>query len=236
MSKFVDKLTSALGISRAYDDETEDFDEYDPYDQYDEEPKERSGSQARSASRSTRSSSYSSSREGSSSYESSSSRRYGSRSYGSSESSYSGSSRYERPQTAEAPRESARISSVGATSLSAPANYSRLRNSKVVNLNANIQMEVVMVNPESLEEARDIAMQIKDRKPVVINLEFAEPIVAQRITDLLCGCCYALNGNIQRVSDKIFMIAPDTVGFAGDLDIREKLQSENGLMFPWQEQ
>ena len=33
---------------------------------------------------------------------------------------------------------------------------------KVVNLNANIQMEVVMVNPESLEEARDIAMQIKD--------------------------------------------------------------------------
>ena len=93
-----------------------------------------------------------------------------------------------------------------------------------------------MVNPESLEEARDIAMQIKDRKPVVINLEFAEPMVAQRITDLLCGCCYALNGNIQRVSDKIFMIAPDTVGFAGDLDIREKLQSENGLMFPWQEQ
>ena len=93
-----------------------------------------------------------------------------------------------------------------------------------------------MVNPETLEEARDIAMQIKDRKPVVINLEFAEPRVAQRITDLLCGCCYALNGNIQRVSDKIFMIAPDTVGFAGDLDIREKLQGENAFNLPWQEQ
>lgn len=220
MSKFVDKLTSALGISRAYEDDYDEYDEYDDYDTYDEpvkeEPKPRYSS--RSASRS--SSRFTELEEAP--YEPQPSRRYS-------------SSRYERSSASyEAPREVSRVSGSGASSISS-ANYSRLRNSKVVNLNANIQMEVVMVNPESLEEARDIAMQIKERKPVVINLEFAEPRVAQRITDLLCGCCYALNGNIQRVSDKIFMIAPDTVGFAGDLDIREKLQGQDGLMFPWHE-
>ena len=217
MSRFVDKLTSALGISRAYDED--EYDEYDEYDAYDEEEAEPEPEPKYS--RSSRSSSRSSSR------------------------ASERSSRYSAPErntyepasprySAYSSREVARVSNPS-TSVSS-GSYNRLRNSKVVNLNANIQMEVVMVNPESLEEARDIAMQIKERKPVVINLEFAEPRVAQRITDLLCGCCYALNGNIQRVSDKIFMIAPDNVGFAGDLDIREKLQSEDGLMFPWQEQ
>ena len=224
MSKFVDKLTSALGISKVYDDdEYDEYDQYDQYDQYDED----SGSSSRSGSSSSRSSrsSYSdltSARDSSTSARSS---RYSS-------SSYSSSSRYDRPSYEKSEPSVTRLSGSSTSSISS---YSRLRNSKVVNLNASIQMEVVMVNPETLEEARDIAMQIKDRKPVVINLEFAEPRIAQRITDLLCGCCYALNGNIQRVSDKIFMIAPDTVGFAGDLDIREKLQGENAFNLPWQE-
>lgn len=75
----------------------------------------------------------------------------------------------------------------------------RQKNSKVVNLHANVQMEVVVTSPETFDEAKEISQHIKDNKPVVINLEFVEQPIAQRITDFLCGCCYALNGNIQRL-------------------------------------
>lgn len=107
------------------------------------------------------------------------------------------------------------------------------RNNKVLNLHANVQMEVVVASPESFEEAREISQHIKDNKPVIINLEFVEHGIAQRITDFLCGCCCAMDGNIQRIADKIFMIAPDNVDFAGDVDIRETLEAEGGLAFPW---
>lgn len=107
------------------------------------------------------------------------------------------------------------------------------RNNKVLNLHASVQMEVVVASPESFEEAREISQHIKDNKPVIINLEFVEHRIAQRITDFLCGCCCAMNGNIQRIADKIFMIAPDNVDFAGDVDIRETLETEGGLAFPW---
>ncbi len=104
---------------------------------------------------------------------------------------------------------------------------------KVVNLQANVQMEVVVASPESLREAKDLARSIRDNKPVVVNLEFVEHATAQRITDFLCGCCFALNGRTQRIADKIFMIAPDNVDFAGDIDFRETLTADGGLNFSW---
>lgn len=106
-------------------------------------------------------------------------------------------------------------------------------NPKVVNLHANVQMEVVVASPESFEEAKNISDDIRNNKPVVINLEFVEQPIAQRITDFLCGSCYALNGNIQRIADKIYMIAPGNVDIASNIDFRKTLQSEGGLVFPW---
>lgn len=189
MSKFVDKLAGALGLSAAAEEEY-DEDEYE----YEEEEVEDSA-----ADRKITSYDAFSRRQESPRYDSSRS------SYGSSYSSYSGSSR----------------SMVGN------------RNNKVLNLHANVQMEVVVASPETFEEAREISQHIKDKKPVIINLEFVEHKIAQRITDFLCGCCCAMDGNIQRIADKIFMIAPDNVDFAGDVDIRETLETEGGLAFPW---
>ena len=112
------------------------------------------------------------------------------------------------------------------------SSVNRSGNNKVVNLHASVQMEVVVANPQSLDEARVIATSIKEKKPVIINLEFVEHNVAQRITDFLCGCCCAMDGNIQRISDKIFMIAPENMDFAGDVDLGNTLANE-GLAFPW---
>lgn len=111
-------------------------------------------------------------------------------------------------------------------------NDSSNRQSKVVNIHTNIQMEVVVTNPATFEEAKEICNNIKDKKPVVINLENIDHAIAQRITDFVCGACYALNGNIQRVTNKIYIIAPENVDFAGDIDIKEELET-NGIILPW---
>ncbi|MBQ7064025.1 MAG: cell division protein SepF [Firmicutes bacterium] len=106
-------------------------------------------------------------------------------------------------------------------------------NPKVVNLHASVQMEVVVASPESFDEAKGIADDLRNNKPVVINLEFVEHPIAQRITDFLCGACYALGGNVQQIADKIYMIAPGNVDIAASSDFRRTLQNESGLVFPW---
>ncbi|WP_105619616.1 cell division protein SepF [Vallitalea okinawensis] len=106
------------------------------------------------------------------------------------------------------------------------------KSSKIVNIHTNIQMEVVVTNPATFEEAKEICRHIVEKKPVVINLENVDHAIAQRITDFVCGACYALTGNIQRVTNNIYIIAPDNVDFAGDIDIKEELET-NGIILPW---
>lgn len=111
-------------------------------------------------------------------------------------------------------------------------NYSSRRNntSKVVNFHASVQMEVVVIQPEAYDEAQDICDHIKSKKPVIINLDKMDRDIAQRIMDFISGSCYTLNGNLQRVTNNIFIIAPENVDIAGEF--REELKS-NGIILPW---
>jgi cell division inhibitor SepF len=99
--------------------------------------------------------------------------------------------------------------------------------SKVMNLQANIQMEVVVMQPTSYDEAQEICDHIKSKKPCIINLENIEHEIAQRIMDFVSGSCYTLDGNMQRVTNNIFLIAPENVDILGDF--QEELKS-NGII------
>lgn len=92
------------------------------------------------------------------------------------------------------------------------------RSSRVVKLHdtPNQQMKVVVIQPESFEEARDITNHLKSKKPIVVNLESVEKEVARRIVDFLSGAVYALDGDIQKISNGIFLIVPNNVGIMGD--------------------
>lgn len=92
------------------------------------------------------------------------------------------------------------------------------RSSRVVKLHDNPgqQMKVVVIQPESFEEARDITNHLKSKKPIVVNLESVEKEVARRIVDFLSGAVYALDGDIQKISNGIFLIVPNNVGIMGD--------------------
>ena len=100
----------------------------------------------------------------------------------------------------------------------------------VVNFQASVQMQVVLTYPNSVQEATAICDYIKENKTCIVNLEGVDRNNAQRIADFLGGASYALNGEIQRVSNEIFIIAPANVHLSGEL--KEELKA-NGIVLPW---
>jgi cell division inhibitor SepF len=108
-------------------------------------------------------------------------------------------------------------------------NNSKKVQSKVVNIHSQNQFKVVIMQPETFDDAQEICDHLKNKKPIVINLENLEKEGAQRIIDFLSGSVYALDGNIQKVSAEIFLIAPNNVDIMGDF----KDELRNKGVFPW---
>ena len=106
---------------------------------------------------------------------------------------------------------------------------SKKQQNKVVNIHSSSQFKVVIMQPESFEDARDICDHLKNKKPVVINLEEVQKECAQRIVDFLSGAVYSLDGEIQKVSAGIFIIAPSNVDIMSEF----KEEFKNKGVFPW---
>ena len=98
---------------------------------------------------------------------------------------------------------------------------------KVVNIHTTTQLKVVVMQLQNFDDAKDIADHLKNKKPVVINLEKLEKDVARRVVDFLSGVVYGVDGNIQKVASGIFLLAPYNVGIMGDF----KDELKKG--FPW---
>ncbi len=100
---------------------------------------------------------------------------------------------------------------------------------RVVNIHATTQLEVAVLQPQNYEDAREIADRLKSKKAVVINLEELTKEDAVKVLDFVSGVVYALEGDIQKVSSGIFLIAPINVSIASD--VRDELKSTG--IFPW---
>lgn len=94
--------------------------------------------------------------------------------------------------------------------------YFSAKRSKVVNIATTAQLQVVVLKLEAFEDSKDVADYLKAKKPVVVNLEDVDKELARRVIDFLSGAIYALDGNIQKVSNGIFLVAPYNVGIMGD--------------------
>ena len=99
---------------------------------------------------------------------------------------------------------------------------------RVVNINANTQLQVVLVKPDRFDQASEIADHLRDKQAVVLNLESTNKDVARRLVDFLSGCAYALDGKIKKVAISTYLITPYNVGVVGDLV--EELES-SGMRF-----
>ncbi|AOY77388.1 cell division protein SepF [Clostridium formicaceticum] len=104
------------------------------------------------------------------------------------------------------------------------------KKNKILNIHTTTQMKVIIYEPSAFDEASGIVDNLKNRKPVIINLENVEPELAKKFFDFLNGAIYALDGNIQKVSTGIFILAPNNVDISGN--IKEELKNKG--VFPWQ--
>ena len=82
------------------------------------------------------------------------------------------------------------------------------RRSKVVNMPQTQQVRMVISQPTTFEQAEEICTYLKNRKSVIVNLEYVNKDVARRIVDVMSGAVHALDGHIQKISNSIFLIAP----------------------------
>ncbi len=77
-------------------------------------------------------------------------------------------------------------------------------------------MEVCVIKPTSVEDAREITETLLNNRTVVLNVEGLDVEIAQRIIDFTSGSCFAISGNLQKVSNYIFVITPASVDISGD--------------------
>ena len=73
------------------------------------------------------------------------------------------------------------------------------------------QVRVHLVLPRSFNDAQQIADRFKDSVPVILNLQSADTELSKRLIDFASGLTYALDGSMQRVADKVFLLTPRNV-------------------------
>ncbi len=76
---------------------------------------------------------------------------------------------------------------------------------------ASSQARVHLVLPRSFNDAQQIADRFKDSVPVILNLQSADTELSKRLIDFASGLTYALDGSMQRVAYKVFLLTPKNV-------------------------
>ncbi len=89
--------------------------------------------------------------------------------------------------------------------------------------------KLVLIEPKSFEECPKLVDFLKGRRPVIINLEKLETEVARKIFDFMSGATYALEGNVQKVANNIFIFAPENVDIAATQAEKPAAEDNN----PW---
>ena len=72
-------------------------------------------------------------------------------------------------------------------------------------------VRVHLVLPRSFNDAQQIADKFKDAVPVILNLQSSDAELSKRLIDFASGLTYALEGGMQRVADKVFLLTPRNV-------------------------
>jgi cell division inhibitor SepF len=85
----------------------------------------------------------------------------------------------------------------------------RLRGVEAVPTSASVRVHLVV--PRSFNDAQQIADKFKEGIPVILNLQGSDQELSKRLIDFASGLTYALNGGMQRVADKVFLLTPRNV-------------------------
>jgi cell division inhibitor SepF len=108
---------------------------------------------------------------------------------------------------------------------------------KVISMNKTLnaitsQLNIVINEPKGFDECSKLVDSLKARKPVIVNLEKIETELAKKIFDFLSGATYALNGNMQKVANNIFVFVPENVGVTSNTE-HKGIDFGTGSKNPW---
>lgn len=81
---------------------------------------------------------------------------------------------------------------------------------------ANGDVRVHLVIPKSFNDAQQVADKFKDSVPVILNLQGTDTDLSKRLIDFASGLTYALDGGMQRIADKVFMLTPRNVEISAE--------------------
>jgi cell division inhibitor SepF len=72
-------------------------------------------------------------------------------------------------------------------------------------------MQMHLVVPKSFNDAQEVADQFRDSIPVILNLQGTDTDLSKRLIDFASGLTYGLDGGMQRIADKVFLLTPRNV-------------------------
>ena len=104
------------------------------------------------------------------------------------------------------------------------------KRTKLLSLPQAQQVKMVISQPTSFEQSESICDLLKEKKSVIVNLEYVNKDIARRIIDVVSGAVHALDGHIQKISNSIFLIAPYNYEITNEM-AREEIK--NKLSVSW---
>lgn len=116
--------------------------------------------------------------------------------------------------------------------LQVPMTTGVTKSNKVLNIHThtNSNVKLVVYVPDKYDEVTRLVGDLKTRRVIVLNLEYTPRDIKKQIFDFVNGAVFALDGNIQKISKDIFIVAPSNVEI--DANLKEELRSKG--VFPWQ--
>ena len=92
----------------------------------------------------------------------------------------------------------------------------RERSSRLRSVSTPAPAKVHLVAPRAFNDAKQIADRFKAQIPVILNLQSADTELSKRLIDFASGLTYALDGSMQRVADKVFLLTPRDVELSAE--------------------
>ena len=79
------------------------------------------------------------------------------------------------------------------------------------------KQQLVLVRPDTFNDAPGIANNLREKKAIVLNLDNVDKALARRVVDFLSGCTYAVDGSVKKVAHATYLFCPSNMEITGDL-------------------
>lgn len=92
--------------------------------------------------------------------------------------------------------------------------------------------EIRVEEPKIYEDSLNIATNLRENKPIIVNLKHLDSDAGKRLIDFICGTAYAINGHMIKVADNIFLFTPAhiSIGHSNKNDLTESEPHESNII------